>query len=135
MGLWVEEDLGVAEIAGRDASEVGVGERGEVGWGQEDGHADEVVVEEVLEGGEPVVAFAEGGGGCEGWVIFGRWQGNVVLLGEFEEEVGFESAFYVQVVFDFGDGGEERVHRSLTHLDCGGRLSACRSVSRLDASR
>ena len=121
MGLGVEEDLGVAEIAGGDASKVSVGERGEVGWCQEDGHAYEVVVEEVLERGEAVVAFAEGDGGCEGWVIFGRWQGNVVLLGEFEEEVWFESAFYVQVVFDFGDGGEERVHRSMTHVALGGR--------------
>ena len=107
VGLGVEEDLGVADAVGVGALEIRHREGVEVEAGEERGHADEVVVQEVVEGGELAVAGGEGGGGGEGGVGGGESDG--VLGGEGEEEGWLERAFDVQVVLAFGEGGEEGV--------------------------
>ena len=68
MRLRIEEELGVADGMGVRALEVGPGEGFVVGGMAEDGHADEVVGEEVIEGGEARVALQQRRGGCEGRV-------------------------------------------------------------------
>jgi len=66
--LRIEEYLRVQDAVGVCAGEVFVCQRLEVGGGDEDGIADEVVVEEVIEGGEAGVAVFEGLDGGEGRV-------------------------------------------------------------------
>ena len=95
VGLRVEEDLGVDEAIAVRACEVGVGEGLEVGGRDKRGHADEVVVQEVGEGGEVAVAPGEGAGGGEGGVFGGGGQGNGVLGCQLEEQGRLERAFDV----------------------------------------
>ena len=115
MGLRVEEDFGVVDVLVGGVLEVGVGEGFEVFGGNEGGHADEVVVQEVVEGGEALVAGEKGGRRFPGWVIIGGGKGDVVFGGEGEEKVGLERAFDMEVVLAFWKSSQELVHRSLTH--------------------
>lgn len=86
VGLWVEEDLGVQDAVGVCAREVFIGQGLEVRGGDEHGHADEVVVQEVVEGGEAQVAVFERGGGREGGVDGGVRESYVVGGCEAEEQ-------------------------------------------------
>lgn len=90
VGLRVEEDFGVRDPVGRGPREVGVREGFKVCRGHEHRHADEVVVEKVVEGGEAPVAREQAVDGREGRVDLGGREGDVVPFGECEEEVGFE---------------------------------------------
>lgn len=85
----------------------------------EGGEADEVVVQEVVEGAEAFVAGEEGGGGGEGGVLCGGRERDGVAGGEAEEEGGGEGAFEVDVVFAFGEGGEEGVEGGVAHSGMG----------------
>ena len=71
--LRVEEDLGMLNTIFVCAGEVIVCQGLEVGGCQENGHADVVVVEKVIEGGEAFVARFERGGGGEGGVVGGKF--------------------------------------------------------------
>lgn len=68
--------------------EVFIRQRFKIGGVQENGHSDKVVVEEIIEGGEVFVSLFECGGGGEGGVNGGVWEGDVVFRGEGEEEGG-----------------------------------------------
>lgn len=99
------------------AREVLVRERFEVRRGDQHAHADEVVVQEVVQRREAFVAGLERGGGFERGVGRRRGQGDVVGRCELEEERGREGAFDVQVVFAFGKVGQELVQVGVAH--CG----------------
>ena len=119
MGLGVEEQLGMDDAIGVRTLEVGPGKGFVVGGVEEDAHADEVVGEEVVEGGEARVALQQGGGGGEGWVGRSGWEADVIGGCEGEEEGRGQSPFDVHVVFAFGEVGEERVERVVAHRGCG----------------
>ncbi|GJD04520.1 hypothetical protein ColKHC_13345 [Colletotrichum higginsianum] len=97
VGLGVEEDLGVADVLGVRLGEVGVPQLLEVGGGQQHGEADEVVVQEVVERGEVAVALVQRLDAGEGWIPVGG-QGDAVLRGEAEQQLGREGALDVDVI-------------------------------------
>ena len=119
MRLRVEEELRVDDAIGVRTLEVGPGEGFVVGSMEEDGHADEVVGEEIVEGGEARVALQQGGGGGEGRVGRSGREADVVGGCEGEEEGGGEGAFEMHVVFAFGEVGEEGVDGVVAHRGCG----------------
>jgi hypothetical protein len=77
------------------ACEVFVSQGLEVGSGDQDRHADEVVVEKVIEGCEVEIAFLERFDGGEGGVDGGVGERDIVEGCEAEEERGGEGAFDV----------------------------------------
>ena len=89
-------------------------------------------MEEVIERGEVLVARVEGLDGGECRVGGGGWEGDLVLLGEAEEEFRGERAFEVHVVFCFGEGREEGVEGGFAH--CGGWCLVCVLVMDSDRS-
>lgn len=104
--LRIEKDFGMVDAVGMRLLEIRPGEIGEVGLVMQDGHADEVEVEEVIEAGEVAVA---GGEGIDGGVFGGLGQLDVVSGGQVENEARGEAAFQVDVVFTFGEALEEGV--------------------------
>ncbi len=101
MGLGVEEDLGVADVVGGGALEIGEGQILEVLTGQQHGGARVIDVEEVLQVRE-VIGRAHGLDAVVG-------DGDAVALRQFEHQFGLERAFDVQVQFGLRQAGDEGV--------------------------
>jgi hypothetical protein len=72
-----------------------------------------IIGQKVVEVGEMLVPFIEGF--CGG-VVRGGGQGDVVFGGEGEKEGRGETAFKVEVVFAFWEGGEEGVEGGFAHF-------------------
>ncbi len=123
MALRIEEDLGMHYTIGVGSGEVFVGKRFEVLGGQEDGVADKVVMEKVIEACEVVIPGSEGGGRLEGGV--GRGEGNVIESGKPEEEFWRKGALKMQMLLALGKSLEERVEGCVAHLGCCGREVCC----------
>ena len=86
MGLGVEEDLGVMDSIVVRPGEVLIGKRFEVGGGDQHGHTDVVIMEEVIEGGKASVSVFESFWGRERGVCLDGWQGDLVGICESEKE-------------------------------------------------
>jgi hypothetical protein len=91
------------------AGKVFVGQGFEVRGGYKDRHPDEVVVKEVIEGGEAFIARGEGFWGFEGGVRRRVWEGDLIDARKAEEEVRGERSLDVEVVLAFGELVEELV--------------------------
>ncbi|KAH9828229.1 hypothetical protein Tdes44962_MAKER09430 [Teratosphaeria destructans] len=93
VGLRVEEDLRVRHAVGGGVFEVVGGQGLEVGGVDQDVHPDVVVVEEIIEGVESMVALHQGVGGFEGRIVGG--QGDSIPLRELEQHLGGQGPFQV----------------------------------------
>src|SRR5262249_44207505 len=101
VGLRVEEQLGVDDVVGVRAREVGHREGVEVAPVAQNAAAGVVEIEERLEVGELV-------GGTDG-VDGGVGQADAVFWRETEHHLGFERALDVEVELDLGQAADEAV--------------------------
>lgn len=86
VGLRVEKDLGVRHAVGRGGPrEVGVREGLKVGRGHQDRHADEIIVQEIVEGRESSIPGEKSFDGLERRVHRRRRKFDVVTFGQGEE--------------------------------------------------
>ncbi|MNS31302.1 hypothetical protein D3C72_633540 [compost metagenome] len=102
MGLRVEERFGVDHVLRLAALQVGPGQVVEVLLGAQHVGALVIQVEELLQ-------VVEGIGTAQGLHI-GPGQGDLVALGQGEQQLGLQRAFQVQVQFGLGQGVQPVIH-------------------------
>ncbi len=102
VGLRVEEGFGVDHVLGLAALQVGPGQVVEVLLGAQHVGALVIQVEELLQ-------VVEGIGTAQGLHI-GPGQGDLVALGQGEQQLGLQRAFQVQVQFGLGQGVQPVIH-------------------------
>ena len=98
MALGIKEYLGMSHALTRRRGEVCIRQVFKVGGSTEDGEANVVVVQKVVEGCEGLVARGEVGRRSEGGIGLGRGKSDGVFEGEGEEQGRREGSFEVDML-------------------------------------